>query len=61
MAKRNDRNVRNDVPEVIVLTEGQRVKPQPGFGKRGDLEDGEVEFWSAEEDEAWLREVGALE
>ncbi len=55
------RNVRHFIPEdVIVFTEGQRVKPRPGIGKRGDLEDGEVEFWSAEEDENWLREVGAL-
>ena len=61
MTKRNDGNVRNDVPEVIVLTEDQRVKPQSGLGKRSrDPEDGDFETWSVEEDDAWLRKVGAL-
>ncbi len=55
-------NVRKMLPGSIkVLGENERVKPQAGLGKRSrDPEDGTPELWTVEEDDAWLRSIGAL-
>ncbi len=60
--KRDSDHLRQIPPDKFeVFVNGERVKPQGGFGKRSlKPEDGDTETWSVEEDEAWLREIGAL-
>ena len=65
MVRKRGTNFRPESPdEYQVFVNGERVKPDDRvFGsKRGrEPEDGDTALWSVEEDERWLREIGALE